>query len=363
MAEGNRPIVARDASANTSKTGAIPNLREHNSTCMDKLKQLESFVSVATRGSLTAAARAEGVAPAIMGRRLDALEERLGVKLLVRTTRRLTLTHEGSAFLEDCQRLLSDVANAEASVSAGGVKASGHLRITAPAGFGRRHVAPLVPRFREQHADVTVSLNLSDRVVDLAGEGYDCAVRVGDLPDSSLVSGRIADNRRLCVATPAYLERHGTPQHPNDLARFDCLTLSSDASQTRGWAFRVPRHAAGRPQEGARAGTEVATTDGHEVIHFKPAGPLDCSDGQVLHDWCLQGWGIAWRSTWEVEREIAAGRLVEVLADFAAPPNGIYAVFPQRKHLPVRVRLWIDFLKHHFGQPEFWKTTEASPAP
>src|SRR5574343_1563195 len=125
---------------------------------MDKLKQLETLVSVATRGSLTAAARAEGVAPAIMGRRLDALEERLGVKLLVRTTRRLTLTHEGSAFLEDCQRLLADLANAEASVSAGSVKASGHLRVTAPAGFGRRHVAPLVPLFRTQHPEVTLSL-------------------------------------------------------------------------------------------------------------------------------------------------------------------------------------------------------------
>jgi DNA-binding transcriptional LysR family regulator len=299
---------------------------------MDKLKQLESFVSVATRGSLTAAAKAEGVAPAIMGRRLDALEERLGVKLLVRTTRRMSLTHEGSAFLEDCQRLLVDFANAEASVSAGGVKASGHLRITAPAGFGRRHVAPLVPKFRELHADVTISLNLSDRVVDVAGEGFDCAVRVGEMPDSSLVSVRMADNRRLCVASPAYLQRHGTPKLPTDLAKFACLTLSSDASQTRGWAFQV---------------------DG-EVIHLKPGGPLDCSDGQVLHDWCLDGYGIAWRSTWEVEAEIAAGKLVTVLSDFDAPPNGIYAVFPQRKHLPLRVRLWIDFLKHSYGQPEFW---------
>ena len=299
---------------------------------MAKLKQLESFVSVATRGSLTAAAKAEGVAPAIMGRRLDALESRLGVKLLVRTTRRISLTHEGSAFLEDCQRLLIDVANAEASVSAGGVKASGHLRITAPAGFGRRHVAPLVTRFREQHADVTISLNLSDRVVDLAGEGFDCAIRVGDMPDSSLVSVRMADNRRLCVATPEYLRRHGTPQQPSELARFDCLTLSSDASQTRGWAFRI----------------------NGELQHLKPGGPLDCSDGQVLHDWCLAGYGIAWRSTWEVEAEIAAGKLVAVLQDFDAPANGIFAVFPQRKHLPLRVRLWIDFLKHSYGQPEFW---------
>ncbi|MBB3180712.1 LysR family transcriptional regulator [Variovorax sp. Sphag1AA] len=312
---------------------------------MDRLKQLESFVSIATRGSLTAAAKAEGVAPAIVGRRIDGLEERLGVKLLVRTTRRITLTHEGSAFLEDCQRLLTELANAEASVSAGGVKASGHLRVTAPAGFGRRHVAPLVPRFHELHPEVTLSLNLSDRVIDVAGENFDCAVRVGDLPDSSLVSVRLADNRRRCVATPEFVRRHGAPKHPSELVRFDCLTLSSDASQTRGWAFRVP------------------TGSGeHEVIHLKPSGPLDCSDGQVLHDWCLAGHGVAWRSTWEVEAEIDAGLLVPLLDDFAAPPNGIYAVFPQRKHLPLRVRLWLDFLKANYARPEFWGGTIARPS-
>ncbi len=288
---------------------------------------------VATKGSLTATALAEGVAPAVIGRRIDALEARLGVKLLVRTTRRITLTHEGSAFLEDCQRILADLSNAEASVSAGGVKASGHLHLTAPAGFGRRHVAPLVPRFVEQHPDVSVSLNLSDRVVDIVNEGFDCAVRVGDLPDSSLISVRLADNRRLCVATPAYLQRAGTPAHPNDLARHACLTLSSDASQTRGWAFRID----------------------DEVVHLRPRGRLDCSDGQVLHAWCLQGLGIAWRSTWEVESEIASGQLKTVLEDFASPPNGIYAVFPHVKHLPLRVRLWIDFLKHHYGNPDYWQ--------
>src|SRR3569832_268448 len=176
--------------------------RAHNPpVIMDKLKQLESFVSVATRGSLTAAAKTEGVAPA-------------------------------------------------------------------------------VPKGRDLHSDVTISLNQSDRVVDLAGEGYDCAVRVGDLADSSLISVRLADNRRLCVATPAYLKRHGTPKHPNDLVKFDCLALSSEASQTRGWMFRVPK----------------AGGDGFHYL--KPTGPLDCSDGQVLHDWCLEGRGIAWRSTW-----------------------------------------------------------------
>lgn len=307
---------------------------------MDRLKQIETFVAVATKGSLTAAAQAEGVAPAIIGRRMDALEARLGVKLLLRTTRRISLTHEGSAFLEDCQRLIADFNNAEASVSAGGVKASGHLRVTAPAGFGRRHVAPLVPGFLDQHPDVSLSLNLSDRVVDLVNEGFDCAVRVGDLPDSSLVSVRLADNRRLCVATPAYLQRAGTPRHPSELMRHACLTLSSDASQTRGWAFVV---------EGT-------------ATYLRPGARLDCSDGQVLHEWCLQGLGLAWRSTWEVEHDIAAGRLVSVLDEFAAPPNGIYAVFAQRKHLPLRLRLWIDFIKQAYADPGYWQRSQVPGA-
>jgi DNA-binding transcriptional LysR family regulator len=243
------------------------------------------------------------------------------------------LTHEGSAFLESSQRLLTELADAEASVSAGGVKASGHLRVTAPAGFGRRHVAPLVPRFLARHPDVSLSLNLSDRIVDIVNEGVDCAVRVGDLQDSSLVSVRLADNRRLCVAAPAYLRRAGTPQHPGELARHQCLTLSSEASQTRGWAFRV---------------------DG-EIEYLKLHGRLDCSDGQVLHDWCLQGLGIAWRSAWEVARDVAEGRLTAVLEDFAAPPNGIYAVFPHARHLALRVRLWIDFLKHSYGDATYWR--------
>ena len=300
---------------------------------MAQLKQIESFISVATRGSLTAAAHAEGVAPAVIGRRIDALEARLGVRLLLRTTRRITLTHEGSAFLEDCQRIVADLRNAETSVSAGGLRASGSLRITAPAGFGRRHVAPLVPRFLARHPDLRVSLNLGDRVVDIVNEGYDCAVRVGDLPDSTLVGVRMADNRRLCVATPAYLKRAGTPQHPADLARHECLTLSSDASQTRGWAFTV---------DGA-------------LTHLRPAGRLDCSDGQVLHDWCIAGLGIAWRSTWEVERELSTGQLVSVLDAYAAPPNGIYAVFAHARHLPLRVRLWVDFLKQTYGDAAYWK--------
>ncbi len=300
---------------------------------MSRFKQIETFVSVAAKGSLSAAAQAEGVAPAVIGRRLDALEERLGVKLLVRTTRKLTLTFEGSAFLEDCQRIVNDMQNAEASVSEGGVKASGHVRLSAPAGFGRKHVAPLIPAFASAHPEVSIALDLSDRMVDLVNEGFDCAVRFGELPDSSLVSLRLAENRRVCVAAPVYLARHGTPQTLADLAHHNCLALAAGVNQQRGWMFQH---------------------DG-KVVSIKVSGTLECSDGAVLHEWCLAGHGLAWRSSWEAGEDIAARRLVTVLDAFAAPPIGIHAVFPQRRHLPLRVRLFLDYLKHTYERPGYWQ--------
>lgn len=299
---------------------------------MDRFKQLETFVAVAAKGSLSAAAAMEGVAPAVIGRRIDALESRLGVKLLVRTTRRVTLTFEGSAFLEDCQRILNEMHNAEAAVSAGGVKASGHLRLSAPAGFGRRHVAPLLPVFIGSHPDVTVTLDLSDRLVDLVNEGFDCAIRLGELPDSSLVSLRLGGNRRVCVASPQYLAQYGRPESLDALARHNCLAFGSTANPQRGWTF-------------SQAG---------KVVTIRVNGNMECTDGAVLHDWCLEGYGLAWRSWWEVGDDIRAGRLVTVLDDFAAPPIGIHAVFPQRRHLPLRVRLFIDHLKHHYSRSTYW---------
>ncbi|QIE23390.1 HTH-type transcriptional regulator DmlR [Caballeronia sp. SBC1] len=301
-------------------------------TLMDRFKQIETFVAVVAKGSLSAAAQAEGVAPAVIGRRLDALEERLGVKLLVRTTRRLTLTFEGSAFLEDCQRVIHDMQSAEASVSAGGVKASGHLRVSAPAGFGRRHVAALVPVFTSMHPDVSITLDLTDRMVDLVNEGFDCAVRLGELPDSSLVSLKLGENRRVCVASPEYLRARGAPVDLDALAQHNCLPLGASANQQRGWVFQK---------------------DG-KVVQMRVSGTMECSDGAVLHEWCLAGYGLAWRSWWEVGDDIAQGRLISVLDAFAAPPIGIHAVFPQRRHLPLRVRLFLDLLKHTFGAPGYW---------
>jgi len=297
---------------------------------MDQIKQIEAFVNSATRGSLSAAARVEGVTPAMIGRRLDALEARLRVKLLVRTTRRLSLTFEGQSFLEDCQRILNDLANAETAVSLGGLRASGHLKVSAPAGFGRRHVAPLVTLFMESNPEVTVSLDLSDRLVDLINEGVDCAVRIGELVDSSLVSSKLGEMRRVVVASPAYIAQYGSPNIPADLSGHNCLSLG----QQRGWMLRD-------------------SPDG-DVASFKVAGDFECNDGAVLHEWALAGKGVAWRSMWEVGNDLECGRLVSVLDQFAAPPMGIYAVFPERRHLPLRVRLFVDQLKRTFSNTAYW---------
>ena len=299
---------------------------------MDRLKQIETFVAVAMKGSLTAAANAEGIAPAVVSRRMDALEERLGVKLLVRTTRKVTLTFEGSAYLEACQRILRDIGDAEAGVAQGSARASGHLKVTAPAGFGRKHVAPLLQEFMRDHPEVSASLDLADRTVDLVSEGIDCAVRLGGLVDSSLVAVRLGEMRRVVVGSPAYLQLRGVPRSLGDLAHHDCLALATQS----GWDF----------------------VDGGQTLLFKPPGRFACNDGAVLHEWALAGMGLAWRSLWEVGDDLRWGRLVPVLDEYATAPVGIHAVFPQRRHLPLRVRLFIDLLKDNYGRPDYWDKAE-----
>jgi DNA-binding transcriptional LysR family regulator len=298
---------------------------------MDHFKQISTFTEVASRGSLSAAARAEGIAPAMIGRRLDALEERLDVKLLQRTTRKIALTNEGAAFLEDCQRILSDLEEAETMVSERSAKASGQLNISAPAGFGRKHVAPLIPIFLNEHKEVNLTLNLSDRMVDLIGEGVDVAIRIAALCDSNLIGVKLADNKRLVVASPEYLQKNGRPTRLEDLQKHNCLTFTSEGSQ-RGWSFKE---------------------NGKNIQH-KVEGNMNCNDGAVLHQWAIEGKGLAWRSMWEVGNDIKSGKLVSVLDEFISPDNDIYAVFAQRRHLPLRTRAFIDFLRQQYSQPQYW---------
>jgi DNA-binding transcriptional LysR family regulator len=304
---------------------------------MGQFRQISTFVEVVARGSLSAAARAEGIAPAMIGRRLDALEARLGVKLLQRTTRKLALTDEGASFLEDCQRILAELEEAETAVSERSARATGNLLVSAPAGFGRQHVAPLLPSFLAEHRDLSVNLNLNDRVVDVVGEGVDVAIRIASLEDSNLVGVKLADNHRVVVATPAYLKRHGTPLTLAELSKHNCLAISSEGSQ-RGWTFR----------------------DNGKIVTVRAGGNMVCNDGAVLHDWALAGKGLAWRSMWEVAAQIEDGRLCTVLDQYAAPGNDIYAVFAQRRHLPLRIRAFVDFLRRAYAQPDYWRNDRAA---
>lgn len=304
---------------------------------MDSFKELNAFSLVARKGSLSAAARCEGVTPAIISRRIDALEARLGVRLLTRSTRALTLTYEGEMFLKDCLRILNDLANAEAAVAQGSVRVRGHLKITAPAAFGRRHVAPLLMDFLRDHPDLTASLELTDRMVDLMDEGIDCAVRIGELVDSSMVAARLGEVRRVVVGSPSYLQRYGVPCSVEELSAHRCLTLATQS----GWAFRDARQPT-------------------LTIVVKVPGPLVCNDGAVLHGAALAGMGLAWRSRWEIAPDLRAGRLVAVLEQWAAPPIGIHAIYPRREHLPPRLRLFIDLLKATYGQPGYWDECRTS---
>jgi DNA-binding transcriptional LysR family regulator len=298
---------------------------------MDHFKQITTFVRVAQRGSLSAAARQEGIAPAMVSRRLNALETRLGVKLVQRTTRKLTLTPEGSAFLDDCQRIVRDLEDAESAVAARSAEATGHLRLTAPAGFGRKFIAPLAAEFARRHPRVSLSLDLTDRVVDLIAEAFDCAVRFGEQADNSLVRIKLGASRRVVVAAPPYIKRNGRPRHPDDLARHQCLTLSDGRGlagpMQRGWPFVL---------------------DGATVM-ARIGGALACNDGAVLHAWALAGRGLAWRSWWEIGDDVKAGRLITLLDEFAIQPVNVYCVFPARKHLPLRTRLFVDAVKQAFA--------------
>lgn len=298
---------------------------------MSALKQLETFVSVVNLGSLSAAARKEEVVPAIIGRRLDSLEERLGVKLLVRTTRSIALTKEGSAFYEDCQRILLELHEAESAVASGSTSASGHLSLLVPATYGRRYVAPHIPDFQRRYPDIRITLDMSDRLVDLARERIDCAIRVAGLDDSSMVAVRLAQIRRVVVASPSYFALRGKPKTPEELERHDCLTLIGD-SQIRGWAF---------------------TVDGQQ-INRKVRSMLECNDGSVLREWALDGLGLARRPLWEVKDDLESGRLVEALEQYAAADDPVYAVVAQRKYMPSRVRLFIEHLRAAYSRKGYW---------
>lgn len=305
----------------------------------DALQELTVFARIVGTGSLSAAARDLGMSPAFVSRRLASLEARLGVRLVNRTTRSLHLTDEGAAYYETCTRLLAEIQEADAAVSAGRAEPRGVLRVALPASFGNQHVAPLVPKFAERYPDVQLALSLSDRTVNVVEEGFDLAIRIADLADSSLAARKLAPNRRVVCASPAYLARHGTPRTPEELAQHNCLTTDFAMS----WDYRGPN---GKPGS------------------VRVTGRYCCDNWEVLREWALAGLGIALKSTWDVRRHLEDGSLVSLFPGYTfATDVAIYAVYPHRRHLPAKTRAFIEFLAESFGPEPYWDRPVRAPKP
>jgi DNA-binding transcriptional LysR family regulator len=306
----------------------------------DALQEITIFARVVNTGSLSAAARDLGLSPALVSRRLSGLESRLGVRLINRTTRSLHMTDEGAAYYETCTRVLAEIEEADAAVSAGRAEPRGILRVALPASFGNQHVAPLVPQFAARYPDVQLALSLSERNVNVVEEGFDLAIRIADLADSSLAARKLAPNRRVVCASPAYLQRHGAPRTPDDLAQHNCLATDF----TMNWDYRDP--------DGTPGSVRVT-------------GRYSCDNWSVLREWALAGLGIALKSTWDVRRHLEDGSLVALLPGYTfATDVAIYAVYPHRRYLPAKTRAFIEFLAESFGPEPYWDRPEGkSPKP
>ena len=306
----------------------------------DSIQEMAIFARVVGAGSLSAAARELGLSPALVSRRLAALEARLGARLINRTTRSLHLTDDGATYYEACARVLADIEEADATVSAGRVEPRGTLRVALPASFGHQHIAPLIPRFAERYPQIQLALSLSDRTVNLIEEGFDLAVRIAHLEDSSLTARKLAPNRRVVCASPSYLARHGTPRTPDELARHNCLTTTDFAMN---WDYKGP---------GGKPGSVRVT------------GRYSCDNWEVLREWALAGLGVALKSTWDVHRLLVDGSLVEVCPGYTFHSDvAIYAVYPSRRFLPAKTRVFIDFLAESFGPDPYWDQPERKPKP
>jgi molybdate transport repressor ModE-like protein len=297
------------------------------------LDDLTLLLRVADLGSISAAARSLDLSVAVASQRLQRLEKSLGVRLLHRTTRRLRLTQEGTALVEGGRPLIQDLEALAGGLQAAAGEVSGTLSVSVPASFGRQYISPLLPEFLGRHPQLKLSIDLSDQMRDLVREGFDLAIRVGELHDSTLVARRIARSQRVLCASPAYLKRRGVPRVPEDLTAHDCLPLSRDGSGTL-WRLRDS------------AGKEVAV---------RVRGPLESNLGEVLRDAAVAGLGIALQSTWHVCEDLRAGRLQLVLPRHSLPESGIYAVMPQRRLVLPRARAFADFLAERFGDPPIWE--------
>lgn len=289
---------------------------------------LAFFAILAHQPSLAAAAETLNLSAPAVSRRLAALERRLGVRLMNRTTRRLSLTPEGQRYADEAVRILADISQLEQDLAAARQVPRGLLRIAAGFGFGRRHLGPAVADFVTLHPEVEVRLHLSDRPLDLAAEGIDIGIRFGLGGDSGLLARKIASNRRLLCAAPSYLARHPAPSTPRDLTRHDCIFIRENDQTNNTWKL----------------------VDGTTQTSVKVGGRVGSNHGEVAVDWALKGLGILLRSEWDIAPYLRSGELVRVLPQWSGAAADIHAIFQERHLLSAKVKVFLDFLTERFAQ-------------
>lgn len=291
------------------------------------------FLAIVKHGSLAAAARALDVTPSAVTQRLQALEARLGVRLLDRGSRHLRLTDEGELFHAEASRIARQYDELIDALQARRSLVRGHLRVHGPLGFGRRYLAPLVAQFHASHPQLEIALTLSDRSIDPDDAPFDAVVHIGALPDSSKIGYRIAPNERWLCAAPAYLKKAPTLSAPDDLAGHACLVLRENDEDVTLWRFK--------------------SRQGERALRVQPV--LSSNDGDVIKQWALLGKGVILRSEWDVAAEVAAGRLTRLLPNWRQPPADVMALVPQRKGMSARVEKFLEFLRGQFRPAPPWR--------
>lgn len=306
---------------------------------MDQTAAIMLFVRVVDLGSISAAARHLDLSPAVASQRLKQLEQQLGVRLLHRTTRQLTPTPEGQLLLEEGRALVEDLEALTARLRLSSTGAVGTLRVTMSSTFGRLFVAPLLPEYLAANPALRISVDFTDEQVDLVGAGYDLAIRIGALEDSSLVARKIASDSRILCASPGYLAHHGEPATPEQLEQHECLLM----------AGRNSRHHVWRLVDAVGKTTAVCVK-----------GRLESNQGELLRDAAVAGLGIAMHSTWHIREDLESGALVRVLPGYTLEETGIYAVMPQRRLVPSRVRSFVDFLSERFSRNDVLNSADGA---
>lgn len=297
-------------------------LQSERDQVADEVSEIRLFVEIIKAGNLSAAARALNSSPAAMSRTLTALESRLGVRLVTRTSRAFDLTEEGTIFYDRCQRIVADIEEAESEASSKTSSVKGKLRIGAPSELGRRLVAPLIARFVQKYPDAQVHLTLSDSGLDVIDDALDVALRVGLPADSTVIAKKVLSAKRIVCASPAYFERYSTPSHPEDLRRHNCIRLVRGRRVMDSWVFQ---------ENGQRLEVTVR-------------GTLTTTSGEVVHDWVRAGAGIALKATWDLLPELANGTIVQCLEPFWCDEIDLFAISANRTHQPPRIRAFLDFI-------------------